>query len=453
MDRERRSAGFILGILFAINLMNYFDRQLISVVAEPIRKQWALSDSQIGWLGTAFTLLYAVVGVPLGRLSDRSNRSRLLGLGIGLWSLLTAASGFAWNFASLFLARLGVGVGEASCAPAANSLIGDLYPAARRAFALSVFMVGLPVGIFLGNSIGGALAAAYGWRSPFFVACIPGLLLAPVAFLTPETKRGAAETSAGAARVHEGSPYWRVLKIPTMLWIMISGALLNVNGYSASLFMPAFLSRYHGLNLKDANITAGLILGGFAMPGLLAGGWVVDWFRRVTRNARLLTPAITLLICAACIYSALNVRSGEVGIFVALMGVGWMLHSVYYSGVLPAVQDVVEPSLRGTAMSVYFFGMYLLGGSFGPVLTGKLSDYFTRRAMIAAGASVISEPFRAAGLHNAMYVIPLCTIVMAAVLFAASFTVEGDMRALQRWMDEPAARLSLQPTPLEQSSD
>ena len=103
MDRKQRSAGFILGILFAINLMNFFDRQLISVVAEPIRKQWALSDSQIGWLGTAFTLLYAVVGVPLGRLSDRSKRSKLLGLGIGLWSLLTAASGFAWNFAPLFL--------------------------------------------------------------------------------------------------------------------------------------------------------------------------------------------------------------------------------------------------------------------------------------------------------------------------------------------------------------
>jgi sugar phosphate permease len=154
---------------------------------------------------------------------------------------------------------------------------------------------------------------------------------------TPETKRGAAETSPGAARVHEGSPYWRVLKIPTMFWIIIAGALFNFNANSLVLFTPAFLSRYHGLNLKDANITAGLILGGFAVPGLLAGGWVVDRFRRVTRNARLLTPAIALLICAACIYSALNLRSGEVDIFVALMGMGWMLHSVYYSGVFAAV--------------------------------------------------------------------------------------------------------------------
>lgn len=453
MDRKQRSAGFILGILFAINLLNFFDRQLISVAAEPIRKQWGLSDSQIGWLGTAFTLLYAVVGVPLGRLSDRSKRSRLLGLGIGLWSLLTAASGFAWNFASLFLARLGVGVGEASCAPAGNSLIGDLYPAARRALALSIFMVGLPVGVFLGNSIGGALAAAYGWRSPFFVACIPGLMLAPVAFRMPETKRGASELSPGAARVHQGSPYWRVLKIPTMGWIIISGALFNFNAYAINLFMPAFLSRYHGLNLKDANIAAGLVLGGFGVPGLLAGGWVVDRLRKVRRNARLLTPAIALLIGAACNYFALNLRSGEVAYFVALTGVGLMLGYVYYPGVYAAIQDVVEPSLRGTAMAMYFFAMYLLGGSFGPVLTGRVSDYFTRRAMMAAGASVVTEPFRAAGLHSAMYVIPLCSVILVAVLFAASFTVEADMRALQRWMDEPAVGLSLPPTPLEQPSD
>jgi MFS family permease len=453
MDRQQKSAGFILGVLFAINLMNFFDRQLIGVVAEPIRKQWALTDSQIGWLGTAFTLLYAMVGVPLGRLSDRSKRSRLLGLGIGLWSLLTAASGFAWNFASLFIARLGVGVGEASCAPAGNSLIGDLYPATRRAFAISVFMAGIPLGVFFGNYIGGALAAAYGWRSPFFVACIPGLLLAPVAFLMPETKRGAAETSPGAARVHEGSPYWRVLKIPTMFWIIISGALYNFNSYAANLFMPAFLSRYHGLSLKHANIAAGLILGAAGVPGLLAGGWVVDRFRKVRWNGRLLAPAIALLISAPCFYFALNLRSGELGIFVPLTAVGTMLSYVYYSGVYAAIQDVVEPSLRGTAMALYFFAMYMLGGSFGPVLTGKLSDYFARRAMVAAGASAITEPFRAAGLHSAMYVIPLCTMVLVAVLFAASFTVEGDMRSLQRWMGEPAVGLSLQPTPLEQTSD
>jgi MFS family permease len=453
MERKQTGAGFVLAILFAINLMNFFDRQLIGVVAEPIRKQWALTDSQIGWLGTAFTLLYAMVGVPLGRLSDRSKRSKILGLGVGLWSVLTAASGFAWNFASLFLARLGVGVGEASCAPAANSLIGDLYRPARRAFAISVFMTGLPVGVFFGNYVGGAVAASYGWRSAFFVACVPGLLLAPVAFLMPETKRGASEGSPGAARVHEGSPYLRVLKIPTMFWIIVSGALFNFNSYAINLFMPSFLIRYHGLNLKDANLVAGLILGAVGVPGLLVGGWMVDRVRRARWDGRLLTPAIALLISAPCIFFALNLRSGELGVFVALAGVGSMLGYIYYSGVYAAVQDVVEPSLRGTAMALYFFAMYLLGGSFGPVLTGKLSDYFARRTMMVAGGGVMTEAFRAVGLHRAMYVIPLCSMVLAAVLFAASFTVEADMRALQVWMEEPAPGSFLAPKAPEGNSD
>ncbi len=155
MDRHKKNAAFALTILFAINLMNFFDRNMIGPLAEPIRKEWRLNDSQIGWLATAFTLLYAVVGVPLGRLSDRWNRARILSLGIALWSLLTAASGIAWNFKALFVARLGVGVGEASCAPASNSLIGDFYSAMRRARALSVFMLGLPLGIFLANLVSG----------------------------------------------------------------------------------------------------------------------------------------------------------------------------------------------------------------------------------------------------------------------------------------------------------
>ena len=149
MTDPRHGARSALIILFAINLLNFFDRNMFGAVAEPIRKEWALNDSQIGWLATAFILLYAFVGVPLGRLSDRWNRPRILGIGVAVWSLLTAASGMAWSYATLFAARVGVGIGEASCAPASSSLIGDLYPAEERARALSFFMLGLPLGTFL----------------------------------------------------------------------------------------------------------------------------------------------------------------------------------------------------------------------------------------------------------------------------------------------------------------
>jgi len=439
MDRQRKAAGFVLGLLFAINLMNFFDRQLIGVVAEPIRKQWGLTDAQLGWLGTAFTLLYAMVGVPFGRLADLRRRSRLLGWGIGVWSLLTAASGLAWNFLSLFAARLGVGVGEAACAPASSSLIGDLFPPARRAFALSIFMMGLPVGIFFGNYVGGWLASEYGWRQTFFVSCLPGLLLALAVFLIHEPERGAAETLPGAARVHQGSPYWRVLRIPTMSWIIISGALFNFNSYAINLFMPAFLSRYHGLNLRDANVITGFTLGAVGVVGLLVGGWVVDHFSKARANGRLLTAAVALLINGPCVYFGLRRPPGDLVAFIALISVGWTLWYVYYSGVYAAIQDVIEPSLRGTAMALYFFAMYLLGGSFGPIATGWLSDYFARRAMQATGAIAMTESFRAVGLHHAMYVIPAVAMLVVVVLLAAALTVEKDMRALSRWMATPAS--------------
>src|SRR5262249_61199542 len=146
-------AEFALSVLFAINTMNFFDRQILGAVGEMVRKDWGLTDTALGTLGTAFTLLYAVVGLPLGRLTDKTVRTRILSAGVFLWTLTTVASGIARNYWQLFVVRLGVGVGEASCAPASSSLIGDLFPANRRAKALSVFMLGLPIGIALSYAV------------------------------------------------------------------------------------------------------------------------------------------------------------------------------------------------------------------------------------------------------------------------------------------------------------
>ena len=165
MEQKRAGAWFTLWVLFAINAMNFFDRQILGAVGEAVRREWALSDGAMGALGTAFTLLYAFVGVPLGRLADRAGRRWILSAGVLLWSLLTVASGYARNFWQLFVFRLGVGVGEASCAPAASSLIGDLFPARDRGRAMSVFMLGLPVGIALSFAASGVVARAYGWRA------------------------------------------------------------------------------------------------------------------------------------------------------------------------------------------------------------------------------------------------------------------------------------------------
>jgi MFS family permease len=429
-----------LAILFAINLLNFYDRAIFGALAEPIRKEWVLSDSQIGWLATAFTLLYAVVGVPLGRLADRGKRPLLLGWGVAAWSILTAASGFAWNYGSMFAARLGVGVGEAACAPAANSLIGDLYPAARRARALAIFMLGLPFGNFLGTFVSGHVAAAYGWRMAFYIACIPGLLLVVPAMRVLDPPRGAAESSHLAGRLSPGSPYKSVLKIPTMRWIIVTGALFNFNMYAIATFLPAYLGRYHSLDLKQSNTAAAIVLGLSGVLGLLLGGWAADRVSTIRANGRLLVCAASSFLMALCIYLALNVPPGQVIFFVALMGTGCMAGYVYYSAVYATIQDVVQPRLRGTAMALYFLAMYLLGGSFGPVLTGKLSDHFARSAMTTAGASSLNEHFRAVGLHSAMYVIPVCGALLVVVLLGACRTVSGDMSELQTWMSSPESQ-------------
>src|SRR5580692_5748426 len=190
MLKAASGAKFALFVLFAINLLNFFDRQLLGALGEPIRKEFLLSDTALGLLGTVFTLMYAVVGLPLGHISDRWYRTKLLAIGTAVWSLLTAATGMAQNYVQIFIARLGVGLGEATCAPAGQSLIGDLFPPKQRSKAMGVFMLGLPAGIFLAYISAGAIATKFGWRAAFWFACIPGIILALMALRIPEPIRG-----------------------------------------------------------------------------------------------------------------------------------------------------------------------------------------------------------------------------------------------------------------------
>jgi len=435
----KTKAGFALSVLFGINMMNFFDRQILAAVTEPIRMEWHLNDTALGWLNTAFVLLYAAVGVPLGRLSDRWLRTKILSLGVTIWSLFTAASGLAWNYWSLFAVRLGVGVGEASCAPAANSLIGDLFPPHKRARAISIFMLGLPIGIFASNLSSGIIAKTYGWRITFFIACIPGLILAVLALKIREPHRGGAEDHNIVGLQQEGSPYWRVLRIPTIWWIILSGALHNFNAYAVNAFLPAFLGRYHGMDLRQANTIAAVVLGAVGVAGLLGGGWAADKLRKTRANGRMLLASASLFVSTPLVYLALDRPKGDLVGFMLLMGFGWMLIYVYYATVYAAIQDVVEPGLRATAMALYFFAMYVLGGSFGTSILGMLSDHYARQAMTAAGATAMTEAARAEGLHSAFYVVPLVSLILAAVLYAGSRTIAKDMERLQRWMRESTA--------------
>jgi MFS family permease len=218
-----------------------------------------------------------------------------------------------------------------------------------------------------------------------------------------------------------------VMRIRTLWWIVISGALHNFNVYAINAFQTPFLQRYHALDLRSAALVSALVVGLVGAIGLLGGGWASDRLSRRRADGRLLLAAVTMMASVPCVFLALAQPPGSIVSFMIPMALGTTLSFVYYATVYAAIQDVVEPRLRGSAVAIYFFAMYVMGASMGTYLTGKLSVFLAKRAMAEAGAPAMTEAFRAVGLHDAMYVIPALAFLCALVLFAASRTVAADM--------------------------
>ena len=420
---NRRAAYSSLAVLVAVNVLNFYDRHVIGALTEPIRKEFGLSDSQVGLIGSAFIWLYAIVGLPLGRAADSRSRKKLLASGMLVWTALTGVAAMAANYTMLLFSRLGFAVGEAVVAPAATSWIGDLFPAGGRSRPLALFMLGVPVGGALSYFFSGPVAQAFGWRAAMVLAAVPAIILLPLLMRLAEPVRGAAETH------HEPiarSSMAAILRIPTMWWIIASGALLNFNMYAIGTFLPAFLSRIHGLTLARSGIATGIVFAVGGVAGGLLAGRLGDRVIHRRENGRLLSAAAISAIGAPIGY--LGIGAGEVLTAITLIALAYGTLNAYYGLVYSAIQDIVAPAMRGTAMAIYFLAMYLCGASFGPLLTGKLSDWMARRAADAAGAAGLTEAFKAVGLQQAMFVIPLLSLLLAFVLYCGSRTIAADMR-------------------------
>jgi MFS family permease len=396
--RSKSSVGPALAVLFLVNVLNYYDRQTLAAILEPLRLEFSLSDTQLGGLFTLFTVVFALAGLPLGKLADTRSRRVLLAGGIALWTGLTGLAGLATSYLTLLGTRLGVGIGEAVCTPAATSWIGDLVPATRRARAMAGFMMAVPIGVMMSSAISGPVAQAHGWRMALLLAAIPGLALAPAVLWLREPERPLAAAQS------EGAP-----TLPAVFWwIAASGAVVNFALYSFSAFLPAFLTRYHGMSVGQAGIWAGIGSGVSGIMGAVAAGMLGDRVKN-----RLYMAAGASLAAAGPVAAALGMAPGKGAPAVCLAMVGYGLLQMYYGLVYAAIQDVVGPDRRGRAMAVYFVVTYLGGASWGPLLTGRLSDFLARRSGLGAEAA------RAVGLHDAMYVIPVLAVVLAAVLWTA----------------------------------
>jgi MFS family permease len=441
----KAAAWWPLAVLVAINVLNFYDRQVAGAVAEPIRKEFHLSDTQLGWLNTAFTLLYGVVSLPLGRMADKSSRKKLLAVGIVVWALLTASARWIYSFPLLVVARLGVGVGEATAAPTGTSWIGDLFPAERRSKPLALFMLGVPIGGALSLFFSGFIAQKLGWRAAMVVAAAPALLLIPLLLTLKEPERGAAESYAFKAT--DAGSVWQVLRIPTFWWIAVSGALVNFNLYAVGVFFPPFFGRIHHMNVARAGLMTGIIYAVGGICGGLLAGWSGDRVVHRSRSGRMKIAAVAALLAVPLSYLGfrlspdLQIAFGFTAGTAHMMGfpiallpliLAYGLLNMYYGLVYASIQDIVQPSLRGTSMAIYFLVMYLIGASWGSLVIGSLSDRFALRAAHLAGFNQINETFKAIGLQQALLAIPVLSALLAVVLWAGSRSIVRDMEMVKK---------------------
>ncbi len=411
-------------VLCAINILNFYDRNAPGALVEPMRKEFHLSDTQIGLMGSVFIWIYALVGVPFGRVADTWSRKKLLAIGLIVWTTLTATAGFASSYALLLFSRMGVGVGEAVCAPTGTSWLGDLFPTEKRARVLALFMLGVPVGGALGYFFSGPIAQAFGWRVAMMVAALPAVILVPALLLLHEPERGAGPREKGSIA--------EVLKIPTLWWIIASGVFINFNMYAIGSFLPAFLSRVHKLSVSSSGVATGVT---YLVGGICGGsiaGYLGDRIVHRRKDGRLLIAAVIAAIGAPFAYVGIVQPAGAMLLALVCITVAYGALNTYYGLVYSSIQDIVAPTQRGLTMAIYFMAMYLCGASFGPVLTGNLSDRLAKQAMQTAGAVKMSEAFKAVGLQQAMVIIPVLSLLLAVVLYAASRTIGRDIERQQQ---------------------
>jgi MFS family permease len=397
-ERIATRPGRVLALLLFANLLNFFDRTLPAVLAEPIRKAWGLSDVHIGLVGAAFTLAYAIAGLPLGRLADTRSRKWIIAIGLVVWSLLTGVNSLVGGFVSLLIVRIGIGLGEAAFAPAANALIADLYPSERRGRATGVLMLGLPIGMILAFFTTGAITDHFGtWRAPFFIAMVPGLLLAVLFMFIREPKRGATDPATEQPAVKIEKPIRTLLSIPTFWLIIASGVTFTFAGYATTTFMVPNLQRYFGLSLTEAALSVGVIVGVTGLVALPLVGLIADKLHGRFARGRLLFGAGCLAASAVLTWLALSQPAQQVELFIGLFALGWFFQYAYFTTAYPAIHDVVPPQLRATAIAVFFALFYVLGAAFGPLIVGLVSDHVARTAMTAAGQNEMTEVFRSIG--------------------------------------------------------
>jgi MFS family permease len=383
--------SYALVVLLLVYTVNFLDRQIVSILAEPIKNDLGITDTQLGLLtGLAFGIIYCGFGLPLARLADKANRVWIISGSLALWSACTVLCGRAVSYPTLVLARMGVGLGEAGCTPTAHALIADYTPKEKRASALAFFSMGTPIGSLLGLAMGGVVADAYGWRAAFLVAGLPGLILALlVLFTLKEPRKAMSEAAVQASNAIQMSfsATVRYLSAKQTFWFMAFGAAIKAFiGYGHAPFTASYFLRVHGpevaqlaaqFGLKPVGflgIALGLLAGIFGTASSWMGGWIADKFGARDLRAYASVPAAASVLSIPFFCAAMTVDS--VLLALLLLIPSSLLGSLWYGPVYASAQSLVPPQMRATSASIVLFIINMTGLGLGALVVGGLSDYF-----------------------------------------------------------------------------
>jgi MFS family permease len=429
----RGYARYVLAVMVAINFLNYMDRWVASAASPLIQKEFHLSDSFVGLLGSAFLLVYAIAALPFGYWADRGVRKVVIGVGVAIWSLATLVTGFARNFTQLFLSRAVLGIGEAGYYPAGTSLLSDYFPKEERGRMLSVWNVGSAVGIAVGFAGGGYVAEKFGWRNAFFFAAVPGIICALLAFTMREPLRGSAEKRGPAlAKTYDASvrKFLELMRIPTLRATILSQTLLYFVLASNAFWLPILLNRRFNMTVSQAGLLAGVVIVLGGLIGTLGGGWLSDHLGRNSPKAYLQVGIAGFLVGAVFIVIALiaPLTIGPIPVFIPAFLIAVV--SIYlYQGPFAAIsQAVVSPSLRASAVTMLLFVSHVFGDSHSTFDIGYLSE-------------------RIGSLQVALLITSPTLLILAAVIAATGLrSAQPDAEAMEEdWARRPGPEAAVTP--------
>ncbi len=407
------SAHYILIICTLLYVVNYIDRQVFSVVLQPMKLELGLTDAQCGLAQTIFILGMAIFSFPVAYMIDRWSRSKTIGIMALLWSIFTFLTGFAKNFTGLLLPRSFVGVGESGFTAGGVAMVSAAYPQNKRARMLGIFNIAIPLGAAIGVIAGGAISVTMGWRWAFYIFAIPGIILGVMAFFMRDYK-----TTAGPGSVRGLGNFWKAIvslfRIRSLRWYFLGYGLLSFMGVSLLVWMPALMMRLMGIS----EASAGMIVGGWGLMAILGaplGGYLADIWQKKHNKGRVYLPAISTILSAIVIIVIVLLKVGPVGI---ALGFVYGILSVIGAPALNSIsQDVVPSTHKGLSMGLAVFSAYIFGGAWGPFVVGIVSD------ALGGGSG---------GLLTALLLTSIMGLLGGLALFIASKTFPSDMDSVKQ---------------------